>query len=469
MNGKEGLDVGLNNKKRIGEKLSLFHLTWPIFLEVFLFMLMGIADTFMLSALSDNAVSGVGAANQYIHIAILILEVVGNGAAIVVSQYLGSKRFVEASKISGLAVTLNLVVGITLSIGFLLFSKRIMIAMNLEGDVLVYASQYLSIVGGAIFLQAVINALAAIIRVHGYTKQTMFVSLGMNIIHVVGNYLLIFGKFGFPELGVQGAAISSIVSRLIAMLFFFWLLYQVMEYRVQVKYYFTLSKEYIQKILKIGLPSAFEQILYQGCQIVFLYYVTYLGAESLAARQYAVNISMFTYLFAIAIGMGTAIIVGRFVGAEEKDEAYHSVWYSVKRALLFTLVMVAIVTIFRVPLMSLFTDNPEIIKIGSTVLLLSLFLETGRTMNIVIINSLRAAGDANFPVLMGALSMVMMSLPLGYLLVFVLDLGLVGIWLAIAADEWTRAIIMFFRWKNRKWEKFALVHPKENLINENEI
>lgn len=471
MNGKEGLDMALSNKKRIGEKLSLFHLTWPIFLEVFLFMLMGIADTFMLSALSDNAVSGVGAANQYIHIAILILEVVGNGAAIVVSQYLGSKRFVEASKISGLAVSLNLVVGVVLSIGFLLFSKRIMIAMNLEGDVLEYASKYLAIVGGAIFLQAVINALAAIIRVHGYTKQTMFVSLGMNIIHVVGNYLLIFGKFGFPELGVQGAAISSVVSRLIAMLFFFWLLYQVMEYRVQVKYYFTLSKEYIQKILKIGLPSAFEQILYQGCQIVFLYYVTYLGAESLAARQYAANISMFTYLFAIAIGMGTAIIVGRFVGAEAKDEAYHSVWYSVKRALVFTLVMVAVVTIFRVPLMGLFTDNPEIIKIGSTVLLFSVLLETGRTMNIVIINSLRAAGDANFPVLMGALSMVMMSLPLGYFLVFVLDLGLVGIWLAIAADEWTRAIIMFFRWKNRKWEKFALVHPKEKemIVNENEI
>ncbi|WP_313892074.1 MATE family efflux transporter [Psychrobacillus sp.] len=457
-----------NGKKGLGEKLSLFSLTWPIFLEVFLFMMMGIADTFMLSALSDDAVSGVGAANQYIHIAILILEVVGNGAAIVVSQYLGSKRYVEASKISGLAVTLNLGVGILLSIGFLLFSKSMMVAMNLQGEVLVHAHQYLTIVGGGIFLQAVINALAAIIRVHGYTKETMFVSLGMNIIHVVGNYVLIFGKFGFPELGVQGAAISSVLSRLVAVLFFFWLLYRVMEYRVKVKYYFTISKEYIRKIMQIGLPSAFEQILYQGCQIVFLYYVTYLGAESLAARQYAVNISMFTYLFAIAIGMGTAIIVGRFVGANEKDEAYRSVWSSVKWALLFTVVMVTIVIIFRVPLISLFTDNEQVIKIGASVLVLSFILETGRTMNIVIINSLRAAGDARFPVAIGALSMVMMSLPLGYLLVFVLDMGLPGIWLAIAADEWTRAIIMYFRWKGRRWEKFALVHPADRKEGTNE-
>lgn len=146
----------------------------------------------------------------------------------------------------------------------------------------------------------------------------MFISLGMNIIHIAGNYVLIFGKFGFPELGVQGAAISSAVSRLIALIVFFWLLYRVMEYRVKLQYYFTLSKEYIGKILKIGIPSAFEQVMYQACQIVFLYYATYLGTESLAARQYATNISMFTYLFAIAIGMGTAIIIGRLVGGGEK-------------------------------------------------------------------------------------------------------------------------------------------------------
>lgn len=442
------------------EKLKLFSLTWPIFLEIFLFMLMGIVDTFMLSALSDDAVSGVGAANQYIHIAILVLEVVGTGAAIVVSQYLGSKRYIEASKISGLAVTLNLGIGLVISAGYLLFARSMMSAMNLQGEVLVYAEQYLSIVGGAIFLQAIINSLAAIIRVHGWTKQTMYVSLGMNIIHVIGNYLLIFGKFGFPELGVQGAAISSVISRFLALIVFFWLLYQVMEYRVKFHYYINLSKEYIGKILHIGIPAAFEQVMYQACQIVFLYYATYLGAEALAARQYAMNISMFTFLFAIAIGMGTAIIVGRLVGANEKEEAYSRLWKSLKSALIFTLCMVILVMIFRNQLIGLFTDNPEVIKIASTVLLLSILLETGRTMNIVIINSLRAAGDAKFPVLIGVFSMVLMSLPLGYFFVFHLNMGLPGIWLAIAADEWTRGIIMYFRWKSRAWEKYALVPPE---------
>lgn len=442
------------------KELSLFKLTWPIFLELFLFMLMGLADTFMLSAVSDYAVAGVGAANQYIQIAILILGVVGTGASIVVSQYLGSKRVLEAAKISALSITLNLIAGFMLSAVFILFSGRIMTMMNLDGAVLTFAKNYLAIVGGFIFFQALITSLSAIIRVQGWTKQTMYVSLGMNVLHVILNYMLIFGNFGAPQLGVEGAAISSVISRALAMIVFFWLLYRALEVRVKLHYYYTFSKEYIKKILQIGIPSALEQVLYQTCQIVFLYYVTHLGAESLAARQYATNISMFTYLFAMAIGMGTAILIGRHVGAGEQEIAYKRVWFSVKAALLFTVVLVSIVTLFRKPLVAIFTDNESIIAIGASVLLLSGLLETGRTINITIINALRAAGDARFPVKIGFISMILISLPLGYFFVFVMDLGLVGVWLAIATDEWTRAVLVLIRWKSRKWERFAIVTPK---------
>ncbi|MFD0050390.1 MATE family efflux transporter [Actinomycetes bacterium NPDC127524] len=450
----------LNEEKEVKD-LKLFSLTWPIFLEVFLFMLMGIADTFMLSAISDDAVSGVGAANQYLQIAILVLEVIGNGASIVVAQYIGSRKFTEAAKISALAVVLNLLVGLAISTVFLLCCDSMMKGMNLEGDILIYAQSYLSIVGGAIFLQAIINSLAAIIRVHGFTKHAMLVSLGMNMIHIAGNYSLIFGKFGFPEMGVQGAAISSAASRFIALIVFFILLYRIMDVRIKINYYFNLSKEFIAKILKVGIPSAFEQVMYQLCQIVFLYYATYLGAASLAARQYAMNISMFIYLFAIAVGMGTAIIVGRLVGGNRSDEAYSRVWLSVRSASAVTISMILLVIILRKQLIGLFTTDPEIISLGARVLLFSLILETGRTVNIVLINSLRAAGDAVYTLWAGLFSMVCMSLPLGYLLVFQFHLGLPGLWLAIAADEWTRAVVMFFRWRSRNWEKYALVKHEE--------
>ncbi|MBJ6363709.1 MATE family efflux transporter [Paenibacillus sp. GCM10012307] len=440
-----------------GKGFNLFYLTWPIFLEIFLFMMMGMADTFMLSELSDNAVSGVGAANQYLHIAILILEVIGNGASIVVAQYIGSRKFFEASRISALAVTLNLIIGLIISAVFVAVGGQMLTTLNLQGEILEYAKSYLAIVGGGIFLQAIINSLAAIIRVHGFTKEAMLVSLGMNIIHIIGNYALIFGNFGMPQLGVQGAAISSVISRAIAIVVFFWLLYRIMAVRIEFKHYFSLSKAHISQILKIGVPSALEQVMYQSCQIMFLFYATFLGEASMAARQYAANISMFIYLFALAIGVGTSIIVGRMVGAGHPQVAYLRVWNSVRSASIATLVMIAFIVILREPLMSIFTNDPEVIRLGANVLLLSIVLETGRTINIIIVNSLRASGDAKFPLWIGMFTMVGMSVPLGYLFVFKLDMGLAGIWFAIAADEWLRAVIMALRWRSRSWEKHALV------------
>lgn len=158
------------------QEFNLIKLTWPIFLELFLFMLMGSVDTFMISSVSDDAVSGVGAANQIIAIAILVLSVIGNGAAIVVSQYLGSKKPQEAANVTGNAITLNLAVGLILSAVLLLFGGSLLAALNVQGDILVYARMYMNIVGGGIFLQALLNALATTIRTHGFTKQTMMVS-----------------------------------------------------------------------------------------------------------------------------------------------------------------------------------------------------------------------------------------------------------------------------------------------------
>ncbi|WP_052092378.1 MATE family efflux transporter [Paenibacillus sp. FSL H7-0357] len=447
------------------QEFNLIKLTWPIFLELFLFMLMGSVDTFMISSVSDDAVSGVGAANQIIAIAILVLSVIGNGAAIVVSQYLGSKKPQEAANVTGNAITLNLAVGLILSAVLLLFGGSLLTALNVQGDILVYARMYMNIVGGGIFLQALLNALATTIRTHGFTKQTMMVSLLMNIIHVAGNYILIFGHFGLPAMGVQGAAISTVLSRLITLVLFFLLLYRIVEVRVKWTYYIHLSKKYVLQILKIGIPSAFESITYQSCQLVFTLYITYLGAEAMATRQYALNISSYIFLFSVAVSMGTSIIVGHLVGAKRPEEAYSRVFSSVKWALLVTVIMDVIVIAFRVPLFGLFTDNESIVRMGAQVILLSFFLETGRTCNLVIINSLRASGDAKFPVYMGLISMVCMSLPLGYFLVFTLDLGLAGVWLATAFDEWVRAVIMYFRWKSRAWEKHGLIqHDAETPV-----
>lgn len=441
--------------------LGLFRLTWPIFFEFLLFMLMGTADTLMLSGVSDEAVSAVGVVNQYTFLCILIMEVISNGAAIVVAQYLGARRRQEASRISALSITLNLMLGLLVSAILLLFGNAILGRMNLQGPVLAYARTYMGLVGGFLFIQALINAFSSLLRTYGFTKQSMYVSLGMNVLHIAGNYALIFGHLGAPELEVTGAAISTVMSRSIALVVFVWMLYRVMDVRMVARDYVTFSKDYILKMLKVGLPSAVETLTYHACQTVFLYYVTFLGSVALASRQYANSISQYVFLFSLATGIGTSILIGRLVGANRKEDAYRQALESLKWGLTITVLVDVTVILLRQPLIGLFTDNADIVRLTAQVIVVGLLLETGRCFNLVLVNALRATGDARFTVYMGFLSMVCMSLPLGYFLVFRMNMGLAGVWFAVAADEWTRGIAMWFRWRSRVWERQSLVSPME--------
>jgi putative MATE family efflux protein len=438
---------------------GLLRLTWPIFLEFLLFTLMGSADTFMLSGVSDEAVSAVGVVNQYVFLSILLMEVISQGGAIVVAQYIGAKRREEAARISGLAITLNFMLGVVVSAALWFGGDAILGRMNLEGAVLAHARAYMGIVGGFIFLQALINVFSCLLRTYGFTKESMYVAMGMNVLHVVCNYTLIFGHFGAPRLGVTGAALSTVISRGLALGVFVWMLYRVMDVRIRGRDYVTFKGDHVRKIFRMGVPSGVETFTYHACQTVFLYYVTFLGPVALASRQYAMEISRYIFLFSLAIGVGNSILIGRLVGAGRRDEAHARALRSLQWGVGLTLLVDVTIILLRQPLLGLFTTDADILALAGRMLVLSLLLESGRSFNLVLVNALRAAGDATFTVYAGFGSMVCMSVPLGYVLVFHTGLGLAGVWLAIAADEWTRGIIMWLRWRSRAWENKSLVTP----------
>lgn len=451
------MEVTNTNKPKA---ISLFALTWPIFIESLLYMFMGSTDTFMLSHISDNAVAAVGVANQLVFFTILIFGFVAAGTTVLVSQNLGAGLREEARKISGISLSLNLLFGILISILVVLLRETFLQLFHLTPEIKSLASQYLLIVGGTLFTQALLVTASSILRAHGFTREAMGITIIMNIIHLVGNSLFIFGLFGIPEMGVQGVAISTAVSRGISVFLIFIVLYKRLPLKIEKADYLYFHKETIKKILKIGVPSAGESAVYNTSQMAITAITAILGAVALTTRVYTFNIMSFMMLFGIAIGQGTQILIGYKVGAREFDGAYQLLFRSLKRSLLMTMVVVIPVVLFREPLMGIFTNNEKIIHEGGILLLLCLILEPGRTFNLVIISSLRAAGDATFPVKMAFVSMWGVCVPLSYLFGITLDLGLPGIWIAFIIDEWLRGIIMYFRWKSRKWEKKILIHDE---------
>jgi putative MATE family efflux protein len=438
-------------------QLSLLAITWPIFVELFLQVIMGSTDTIMLSHISDDAVAAVGVANQLIFLCILIFSFVSSGTAVVLSQYLGAGLKDETKKVTAISITLNLVIGLVISLFMVIFRTELVSFFHLPEHIAELGEQYLMIVGGTVFLQAVLITVSSILRANGYTRDAMMISITMNVIHLIGNAILIFGLLGFPEMGVIGVSISTAISRAIALALILKLLYDRIPINLKLRDYITIDGIQIKRILKIGVPAAGEQICFNLSQLAITAIIAMLGAASLTTRVYTQNIVSFILVFGLAMGQGTQILIGYKAGARDFEGAYHQLLKSLRYSLIMTVGIAIVVAIFREPLLSFFTKDDEIISMGSTLLLLCLILEPGRTFNLVVINSLRATGDANISLIMGFISMWGISVPLAYFLGIHLGFGLPGIWIAFIVDEWFRGIIMYFRWRSRVWEKKVLV------------
>ncbi|WNR43143.1 MATE family efflux transporter [Paenibacillus roseipurpureus] len=445
-------------------KLSLFPVTWPIFIDSVLRMMLGTADVFMLSRISDEVTGAVGLANEIIVFCILMFGFVGIGTSVAVAQHLGAGKVKEASHISALAITINFIFGAIVSIALITFAEPLMHLMNLAPEQIAIAKKYLNLISAFIWIEALSYAISSILRSNGHTRDVMYVTLGVNVIHVVGNSLLIFGNLGFPEWGVTGAAVSTIVSRLAGLIVLLVILYRRLQVPILLKHYMSFDRRIMKQILSVGLPAAGEHISWQSQYLMIFSFINIIGATALSAHVYVMNVTNYFISLGMAIGMGTEIIVGHMVGAGAFKEAYHKLLRSLKITFLVTFIVVSITAIFRKGLLGLFTENQDIIAMGSMILLLSIILEPGRTFNLVVINSLRAAGDARFPVLMGVVSMWGIAVPLAYWLGIRMEMGLLGVWIAFTADEWVRGLLMYVRWRSRIWQTKALVKPHGETI-----
>jgi putative MATE family efflux protein len=445
------------SKESHSKQMNVFQLTWPIFIEILLFMLLGNMDTIMLSKYSDGAVAAVGVSNQVISMANIMFGIISSGTAILIAQYLGAEKRKLASQVVGVSLMVNLIFGLILSLFMVFSGKYLLTLMNLPPAMIDNGIEYLSIVGGFIFIHAVLMTITAIVRSHGFTKISMFVVLGMNIINIIGDYISIFGPFGLPILGVKGVALATVLSKFIGLIFMSIFLLRNIEGTFRLKDMLTFPKDILRSLLKVGIPSAGEQISYNFSQFAVTYIITLIGVNSITTKIYVQNIVMFTFLFSVAIGQGTQILIGHLVGKNQKENAYKVCLKSLRIALIMSATLGLSFAVFSKSLLSLFTHDSAIISVGVSVFIIDAILEPGRTLNLVIINSLRAAGDVKFPVYVGILSMWGISVTLAYFLGIHLGLGLVGVWCAFAVDEWLRGIIMLWRWKSRKWEKMSLV------------
>ena len=438
-------------------KRQLKVLTIPVFIEMALVMMLGAVDTVMLSRYSDNSVAAVGLDNQLISLVFLVYQFFSMGAAILCAQYIGAGLRKRLVQVVGMALTVNLMLGLAVSALLFFKAEALLHLMGLRPELMSDGLIYLKITGALSFFQAVSLTFSASLRSADKVIYPMAVTGIVNILNIIGNYALINGHWGCPQLGVEGAAIATATSRAIATILLAIIHFRVHIPRFPMHYFRPIPWQELKNLLHIGIPAMSENISYSLSQVVITYFINQISNEALAARTYCVNMIMFVYLFCISITQGGDILVGHLVGQQRHQAAYILGNYFFRRSLVITVTGSIILALAGKSILSAFTDNPEIIAMGVWVLIIDIFLEVGRTANIFAVGTLRATGDAVYPVIIGIIFQWSIAVGLSYFIGIPLGFGLVGMWVGFALDENIRGIILMRRWRSGKWKNKGFV------------
>lgn len=438
-------------------KRQLKVLTIPVFIEMALVMMLGAVDTVMLSRYSDNSVAAVGLDNQLISLVFLVYQFFSMGAAILCAQYIGAGLRKRLVQVVGMALTVNLMLGLAVSALLYFKAEALLHLMGLRPELMSDGLIYLKITGALSFFQAVSLTFSASLRSADKVVYPMAVTGIVNVLNIIGNYALINGHWGCPQLGVEGAAIATATSRAVATLLLAIIHFRVHIPRFPMHYFRPIPWQELKNLLHIGIPAMSENISYSLSQVVITYFINQISNEALAARTYCVNMIMFVYLFCISITQGGDILVGHLVGQKRHQAAYILGNYFFRRSMIITVSGSIILALAGKSILSAFTDNPEIIAMGVWVLVIDVFLEVGRTANIFAVGTLRATGDAVYPVIIGIIFQWSIAVGLSYFIGIPLGLGLVGMWVGFALDENIRGIILMRRWQSGKWKNKGFV------------
>jgi putative MATE family efflux protein len=456
---KKGEQVGspISNSSDRRVEIGLLALSWPILIENLIRISLNSADVFMLSWYSEKAVAAVGLINQFIFFLQLLYLMVASGSGILISQNIGAGREKDAGLVGLASLQLAFLFASVLSVWMALSANTILELYKLDAEVHRFAWQFLTIYGATSVFVAVGMVFSTILRAYGYTYQPMIVNIIALLLNVTGNYISIYGPFGLPVTGVVGVAWSTAISQAMACMMMFFMIIRHNDIHIPFRRIFRASGNAYRQILAIGVPSAGENISYNIGQIVIMRMIAALGTEAMAATTYSLTLLRYVFITSISIGNGAQIKVGYLVGAGRSDEAQRKVYRYFMAGFLISLSLVIVTKIAQVPLVHLFTDNATVQRLVYMVLIVALIHEPGRAFNVIIIPALKGAGDIRFPVYVGMIFMWGVGVLFAYIFGIALHWGLLGIWIALAADEWIRGLVVFFRWHNGGWRNKCMV------------
>jgi len=443
-------------RQRFGNR-ELFALILPILVEQLLTMLVGIADTLMVSYAGEVAVSGVSLVNQLNNVFIFVFGAVASGGAVVASQYIGRNDRENGVTAASQLLMITVLISVFLMGISVLFRNQLLSLLfgRVEPDVMEASVTYLVISALSFPALAVYNSAAALFRSMGKTKAVMNISIVMNAINVIGNAVGIF----VLHAGVAGVAVHSLISRTFAAAVMLVLCFQTknMLY-VQMKKVLAWNGKMLKRILNIAVPGGVENGLFQLSKVALSSIVALFGTVQIAANGVAQSFWSMASLFCIAFGYAFVTVIGQCMGAGDIEAAD----YYNKKLLRITYmgsvawnILIMVLTPFVLMLYSLSEDTRNLVIL--LVIIHSVFNILLCPVAFSLSNGLRAAGDIQFTMYASIFATVVCRVIFSIVFGMWMNLGVIGICLAMVGDWLVKAALIWLRYRSRKWTKFRVI------------
>ena len=421
-------------------------LALPLLLELSLGVAAGVLGTVLAGQIADASAAAFALSMQFFHTAFLLFRIVGAGISVVLSQQLGYNNPIAAETAARTALLASFVMGLMAAAVLWFGSDPLLLHFQVPEEVRLQAKPLMLWLAPCVLLDALVVAMASVMRAHLFAVQSLRVMMVMHLCHWGLAWLLMSGSFG-----LSGFAMASLLSRILSLV----LLTRCWDRYLGIKTVWitrpTLDQASFRAILRIGLPGAAENAVWRLGFMASVAAASQLGTTALATQAYVLQFNTVILLAGFSMGLSAEILVGRLLGEGNLREAHGLVKRVTWMSLAISGAVSVVVALAGPWLVPLLTDDQTIRDEAIRLLWISVLLETGRSFNLVLLGSLRAVGDARYPLYSGIPSVVILLAGGSWLLAVHWGWGLIGIWFAYAADEWVRGLVLWRRWLKLHW------------------
>lgn len=472
--GAESLSGDLKVTKKLPDGVKskelyqdIIRIAWPSFVELLLTQLASMVDLMMVGSMGGEAhpeigaqaLSAVGLTTQPKFLLMGAFVAMNTGVTALVARYKGQNDKEKANLVVRQGLMLTFILTIILSILGTVFARPMVIFMgSTEEIVTTWATQYLQIQMIGFLTMALTSTITASLRAVGDSKTCMIYNLIANVVNVVFNWLFIYGNCGFPELGVAGASLATVLGQFVAFIIAFVVLLRGNGFlKLEFKLGFMPDKTVLGNVVNIGIPAMIEQLLMRAGMIIFAKTVASLGTTSYATHQVCMNIQALSFMTGQAFAVSATTLMGQSLGKRRTDmaQAYCSRTRTV--GFLFSLILAAVFIFFGGTIVGFYNSDPQIIEMGGKIMLFVAFLQPFQSSQFIIAGGLRGAGDTRATAMFTFITVLLVR-PIVAIVMVKLGFGLYGAWFAMACDQLLRSALVLGRYQSGKWKTLKLKH-----------